>query len=173
MSDEQRPYLGPARARDWDQVARTDAMVAMDVVAQTVMAEAKKNPVERQPAFLAAPAMNTYLFGQTTHDVGREVMDALIKAGWVPPSRISVLEERIRKVRERCGQTSSSLRETAWELAQELMPLLEGEDEDLLEPHVEPVNPADLASIAAMGGYFANPPLHVELEEDEDEHDRP
>lgn len=41
--------------------------------------------------------------------------------------QVKVLQDRLAKVRERLGQASSSHRETAWELAQELLPLLDGE----------------------------------------------
>lgn len=77
----------PTNSQTWEPDARTDAVFAVDIVAQVVLAEAKKNPVERREAFLGYPAMNSHLFGQSMHDVGRAVMDALIKAGWRPSHR--------------------------------------------------------------------------------------
>lgn len=87
-----RHQLTPERAWDWEGDQLTDALMAVDIVANTVMNEAKKNPVQAQPGFLWEPPTNRYLFVQTMHDVGRAVMDKLIGAGWVPPSRMSASE---------------------------------------------------------------------------------
>lgn len=49
---------------------------------------------------------------------------------YLAEQQFKVLEERIRNVRERCAETSSSYRDTAWELAQELLAVLDGESEE-------------------------------------------
>lgn len=94
MNLEALSRFAPTQAHTWPQAERTDALIAVDLVAQTVETEAKKNPVQQQPAYLGYPAMNSYLFGQTMHDVGKAVMDELIRAGWVPPSRVREPEPR-------------------------------------------------------------------------------
>lgn len=82
-----RERFTPASARGWEGDALTDVFIAVDLVAQTIETEARKNPVEQRPGFLWEPPGSRYIFGQTMHDVGKAVMDALIKAGWTPASR--------------------------------------------------------------------------------------
>lgn len=88
QSEATRQRFTPTGAQTWQGDALTDALIAVDLVANTVMTEAKKNPVQHRESYLGYPAMNSYLFGQTTHDVGKAVMDELIRAGWTPASRV-------------------------------------------------------------------------------------
>lgn len=62
----------------------------VNLVANTFITEAKKNPVDpATPPWLAV--QTRHLLGPTEHDIARAVLDALTAAGWRPPTRTPIL----------------------------------------------------------------------------------
>lgn len=93
-----------------------------------------------------------------------------VRGSWIEDplrKQVEVLEERIRKAKAVMEITEDrEIPSICWQIAKEVRAALDGEDEETVEPVLELVNPADVASIAAMGR--VRNVQNVELEPDDE-----